>query len=46
MTLDEKKYLLSFPFNDSTVKQCYLDLPEDMVEDNPLDPENIKDTGP
>jgi hypothetical protein len=23
--------------------QCYLNLPEDMVEDNPLDIENIKD---
>ncbi len=23
--------------------QCYLDLPEDMVEDNPLDIENIKE---
>ncbi len=22
---------------------CYLDLPEDMVEDNPLDLENIKE---
>ncbi len=27
---------------DSTVEQCYLNLPEDMVEDNPLDLENIK----
>jgi hypothetical protein len=24
------------------VEQCYLNLPEDMVEDNPLDLENIK----
>ncbi len=35
MTLDENKSLLSFPFHDSTVKQSYLNLPEDMVEDNP-----------
>jgi hypothetical protein len=28
---------------DSTVEQCYLNLPEDMVEDNPLDLENIKE---
>ncbi len=26
-----------------TVEQCYLNLPEDMVEDNPLDLENIKE---
>jgi hypothetical protein len=26
-----------------TVKQCYLNLPEDMVEDNPSDLENIKE---
>jgi hypothetical protein len=29
---------------DSTVKQCYLNLPEYMIEDNPLDLENIKET--
>jgi hypothetical protein len=28
---------------DSTVEQCYHNLPEDMVEDNPLDLENIKE---
>jgi hypothetical protein len=28
---------------DSNAKQCYLNLPEDMVEDNPLDLENIKE---
>jgi hypothetical protein len=28
---------------DSTVEQCYLNLPKDMVEDNPLDLENIKE---
>jgi hypothetical protein len=27
----------------SNVEQCYLNLPEDMVEDNPLDLENIKE---
>ena len=30
-------------FCNSTVKQCYLNLPEDMVEHNPLDLENIKE---
>ncbi len=30
--------------NDGSIKdQCYLNLPEDMVEDNPLDIENIKE---
>jgi hypothetical protein len=28
---------------DVTVEQCYLNLPKDMVEDNPLDLENIKE---
>jgi hypothetical protein len=28
---------------DSNVKQYYLNLPEDMVEDDPLDLENIKE---
>ncbi len=28
---------------DSTVEQCYLNLPEDMVKDNPLDLEKIKE---
>ncbi len=46
MKSDENKSLSSFPFYDSTVEQCYLNLPEDMVEDNPLDLENIRDTRP
>jgi hypothetical protein len=29
--------------DESTVEQCYLNLPEDIVEDNPLDLENIKE---
>jgi hypothetical protein len=29
-------------FCDSNAEHCYLNLPEDMVEDNPLDLENIK----
>jgi hypothetical protein len=46
MTSVENKSLLSFSFYDSTVEQCYLNLPEDMAEDNPLDLENIRDTRP
>jgi hypothetical protein len=30
-------------FCDSNAEDCYLNLPEDMVEDNPLDLENIKE---
>ncbi len=30
-------------FCDSDTEHCYLNLPEDMVEDNPLDLENIKE---
>jgi hypothetical protein len=30
-------------YDESTINQCYLNLPEDMVEDNPLDIENIKE---
>ncbi len=30
-------------FCDSNAKHCYLNLPEDMVEDNPLDLENIQE---
>ncbi len=30
-------------FSDSNAEHCYLNLPEDMVEDNPLDLENIKE---
>ncbi len=43
MTSDKNKSLLSSHIYDSTVKQCYLNLPEDMVEDNLLDLENIKE---
>jgi hypothetical protein len=44
ITLDENKSLLAFPFyDDFTVKQCNLNLPEDMVGDNSLDLENIKE---
>ena len=47
MILDEQnKSRLSSHIYDSTVEQCYLNLPEDMVEDNPLDLENIKDMRP
>jgi hypothetical protein len=28
---------------DSNTEHCYLNLPEDMIEDNPLDLENIKE---
>jgi hypothetical protein len=34
---------LSSQIYDSTVEQCYLNLPEGMVEDNLLDLENIKE---
>jgi hypothetical protein len=37
-----KSRLLSHIY-DSTVEQCYFNLSEDMVEDNPLDLENIKE---
>jgi hypothetical protein len=37
-----KPKLLSHTY-DSTVEQCYLNLPKDMVEDNPLDLKNIKE---
>jgi hypothetical protein len=30
-------------FCDSNAEHCYLNLPDDMVEDNPLDLENIKE---
>jgi hypothetical protein len=46
MTSCENKSLLSFHFHDSTAKQCYLNLLEDLVEDNPFDLENIRDTRP
>ncbi len=35
--------MLSSHIYDSTVEQCYLKLHEDMVEDNPLDLDNIKE---
>ncbi len=34
--------IMSSHIYDSTVEQCYLNLPEDMVEDNPFNLENIK----
>ncbi len=40
-TDEQNKPRLSSHIYDSTVEQCYLNLPEDMVEDNPLDLENI-----
>jgi hypothetical protein len=43
MTSDKNLSSLSFNSADSRVEQCYLHLPEDMVEDNPLDLENIKE---
>ena len=42
--LDEQnKSKLSSHIYDSTVEQWYLNLPEDMVEDNPLDLKSIKE---
>jgi hypothetical protein len=40
--IKQNKPKLSFYTYDSTVEQCYLNLPKDMVEDNLLDLENIK----
>jgi hypothetical protein len=40
--MKKKPKLLSYTY-DSTAEQCYLNLPKDMVEDNPMDLENIKD---
>jgi hypothetical protein len=42
--LDEqnKPKLLSYTY-DATVEQCYLNLPKNMVKDNPFDLENIKE---
>ncbi len=39
----QNKPKLSSHTYDSTVEQCYLNLLEDMVKDNPLDLENIKE---
>ena len=40
---EQNKPRFSSHIYDSTVEQCYLNLPEDMFEDNPLDLENIKE---
>jgi hypothetical protein len=40
---EQNKPRLSSHIYDSNVEQSYLNLPEDMVEDNPLDLENIKE---
>jgi hypothetical protein len=40
---EQNKPKLSSYTYDSKVEQCYLNLPKDMVEDNPLDLENIKE---
>jgi hypothetical protein len=40
---EQNKSSLSYHSADSTVEQCSLNLPEDMVEDNPLDLENMKE---
>jgi hypothetical protein len=40
---EQNKPRLSSHINDPTIKQCNLNLPEDMVEDNPLDLENINE---
>jgi hypothetical protein len=40
---EQNKPKLSSYTYDSTVEQCYLNLPKDIVEDNPLDLENIKE---
>jgi hypothetical protein len=38
---EQNKLKLSSYTYDSTVGQCYLNLPKNMVEDNPLDLENL-----
>jgi hypothetical protein len=40
---EQNKPRLSSHINNPTVEQCYLNFPEDMVEDNSLDLENIKE---
>jgi hypothetical protein len=40
---EQNKPKLSSYTYDSTIEQCYLNLPEDMVEDNHLDQEIIKE---
>jgi hypothetical protein len=42
-TDEQNKPRFSSHSYDSTVEQCYPNLPEDMFEDNPLDLENIKE---
>jgi hypothetical protein len=42
-TDEQNKFRFSSHRCDSTVEQCYPNLPEDMFEDNPLDLENIKE---
>jgi hypothetical protein len=42
-TDEQNKPKLSSHINDPTIEQCCLNLPEDMVEDNHLDLENIKE---
>jgi hypothetical protein len=41
-TDEQNKPRLSSHIYDSTVEQCYLKLPEDMVEDNSLDQGNVE----
>ncbi len=43
ISYEQNKPKLSSYTYDSTVKQCYLNLPKDMVKDNLLDLENIKE---
>ncbi len=42
-TDEQNKPRFSSHSYDSTVEQCYPNLPDDMFEDNPLDLENIKE---
>ncbi len=42
-TDEQNKPRFSSHSYDSTVEQCYPNLPEDMFEDNPFDLENIKE---
>jgi hypothetical protein len=42
-TDEQNKLRFSSHSYDSTVEQCYPNLPEDMFEDNPLDLENIQE---
>jgi hypothetical protein len=40
---EQNKPRFSSHSSDSTVEQCYPNLPEDMLEDNPLDLGNLKE---